>query len=51
MKAGKMKKQSSRNSRTNISHTLEGKKTKPTNNHTITRKHTAAKINKLQQGS
>ena len=52
MKAGKVKKQSSRNSRTNSSHTLEGKKTKPTNKHTVTRKHTAAaKINILQQGA
>ena len=51
MKAGKVMKQSSRNSRLNLSHTLEGKNTKPTINHTVTRKHTLAKINILQQGS
>ena len=53
MKAGKGRKQSSRNSRINLIHTLEGKKTKPTNNHTVTRQQTAAKakIKILQQGS
>ena len=49
MKAGKVTKLSSRNSRINLSHTLEGKNPKPTNIHTVTRKHTAAKINILQQ--
>ena len=39
----KVKKQSSRNSRMNLSHTLEGNKTKPTSDHTGTQKHTAAK--------
>ena len=39
----KVKKQSSRNSRMNLSHTLEGNKTKPTSNHTGTHKHRATK--------
>ena len=39
---GKVTTQSSRNSRLNLSHTLECNKTKPTSNHTGTKKHTAA---------
>ena len=42
MTAGKVEKKSSRNSRVNLGHTLEGNKTKPTNNHTFKRKHTEA---------
>ena len=51
MTARKVKKQSSRYYKTNVSQILEVKKTKPTNNHTVTRKHTAAIIIILQQWS
>ena len=43
MIVGKVKKQSSRNSKINLNYTLEGKKTKPTSYHTFTHNHTAAK--------
>ena len=43
MTVGKDKKQPSRISRINISHILEGKKTKATSNHTDTHKQTATK--------
>ena len=43
MTVGEVKKQSSRNSRINLSNTLVGKKIKPSSNHTVTHKHTAAK--------
>ena len=43
MTVGKVKRQSSRNSRINLSHALQGNKTKATSNHTATQKHTAAK--------
>ena len=51
MTAGKVKEQLSRNSRINLSHTLEGNKTKPTDNHTVTNEHTAANIIILKQQS
>ena len=41
MTVGEIKKQPSRESK--LSHTLESKKTKPTSNHTVTNKQTAAK--------
>ena len=43
MTVGKVNKHSSRNSRINLSYTLESNKTKPTTNHTGTHKHTTAK--------
>ena len=42
MKFGKVTEQSSRNFRVNLSHTIEGNKTKLNNNHTDTQEHTAA---------
>ena len=50
MTAGKVKTQSSRNSKINLGQTTEDSNTKTTNNHTITHKHTSVKINILQKG-
>ena len=51
MTARKVERQSSRNSKINLSHTIEGSKTKTTNNHTITHKHTSAKITYFNRGA
>ena len=48
MTVGKVRKQSGRNTRTNLSHNLDGNKTMPTNNHTNTQQYTAPNIIILQ---
>ena len=50
MTVGEVKKQSSRNSRKKLSRNLEGEKAKPSSNHTVTRKYTAAKKILQQEG-
>ena len=49
MTTGEAKKQSKLNSGTNLSHTLERKRIKQINNHTVTQDYTAAKIKLAQQ--
>ena len=48
MSVGKVRKQPSRNTGTNLSHTLDGNRNKPNYNHTSCQQHTALNNNILQ---